>query len=102
MSINIDIRAKDLLIAQEIIKSLPEDIKVFVFGSRAKGTNKRASDLDLAIDAGRKLTKKELSNLENAFDESDIPYKVDIVDMQNISDSFKKIIEETKIPFPRN
>jgi|GEM_PF-5371300 len=51
----ITIRPKDLEIVRVILRAaLPAEAGVCVFGSRAKGTKKRAADLDLAIDAGRK------------------------------------------------
>lgn len=98
MTARIDIRICDLAIVQEILrKYLPLEAKVWVFGSRATWTTKNSSDLDLAIDAGRPLTRAENSNLADAFDESDLPYKVDVVDMQTVSESFKNIIERDKV-----
>lgn len=76
-----------------ILKSLlPPDAQVYFFGSRANGRAHRGSDLDLAIDAGRKLTHRELMALEDAFHDSDLPYKVDVVDVQTLSPSFLAII----------
>ena len=100
-SLPIDIRPHDLTIVQDILKTvLPTGTHVFVFGSRAKWTTKRSSDLDLAIDAGRALTRNEDVCLSSEFMESDLPYKVDIVDLHNVSDSFKAIINKNKIPLP--
>ena len=81
---------------------MPRDAKVWVFGSRAKWTTKDSSDLDLAVDAGRPLTRQEMNQLEDAFEESDLPYKVDVVDMHRVSDSFKTIIERDKVTLPLN
>ena len=80
---------------------LPTDVKVWVFGSRATWTTKRSSDLDLAIDAGRPLTRQEGFVLADAFDESDLAYKVDIVDFQTVAKSFKTIIERDMIELER-
>jgi type I restriction enzyme S subunit len=94
----IDIRSNDLKIVQQILAdALPKNAKVWVFGSRATWKTKRSSDLDLAIDAGRALTRNESSALADAFDESDLPYKVDVVDMHNVSDTFKAIIERQMV-----
>ena len=68
-----------------------------MFGSRAKWTTKDASDLDLAIDAGRPLTRAESNNLADAFEESDLPYKVDVVDMYTVSDTFRPYIEKERV-----
>ncbi len=96
----IEISSRDHVIVEKILHSiLSDEARVFVFGSRSFGTVKRSSDLDLAIDAGRKLTREEQQKLFDEFEESDLPYKVDIVDLNNVSESFKKIIDSTKKPF---
>ena len=59
---------------------LPEAAKVWVFGSRATGRARRYSDLDLVIDAGRRLTLDDFAGLTESFSDSDLPYRVDVVD----------------------
>ena len=76
---------------------LPPGVRIWVFGSRATGRARRYSDLDLAIDAGRRLTIDETAILREAFDECDLPYKVDIVDWQAISDNFRQIIDQERV-----
>lgn len=71
---------------------LPAAAAVWAFGSRVSGRARPYSDLDLAIDAGRRLTIDETSLLREAFDESDLPYRVDIVDWQAISPDFRSLI----------
>jgi predicted nucleotidyltransferase len=97
---NIDIRPKDLEIVQQILtQHLPSEAKIYVFGSRAKGTTKRSSDLDLAIDLGRRLVQKEEFALAFAFEDSNLPYKVDVVDLHAVSASFKNAIEGSLVEF---
>jgi len=72
---------------------LPPGAKVYVFGSRALGRAKAYSDLDLAIDAGRPLSLDESAALAEAFSNSDLPWKVDVVDWRTIEDRFRRIIE---------
>src|SRR5271155_6120617 len=72
--------------------NLPQTTKVWVFGSRATGRARRYSDLDLAIDAGRRLTLDEIARLTEAFSDSDLPYRVDLVDWHDIDDRWQKII----------
>ncbi len=38
--------------------------------------------------------------MPDAFEESDLPYKVDLVDLQSVSEPFKAIIERDKVPLP--
>jgi predicted nucleotidyltransferase len=93
MTIEADLRPEDRKIVLDILRAyLPATAAIFVFGSRAVGATKRASDLDLAIDAGGPLSHLQVSNLAEAFEESDLPYKVDIVDLHQVSDTFKEII----------
>lgn len=66
------------LILQHIRSNLGQSTKpeLFIFGSRAKGTHRNFSDIDLLFKA-RKYDKKALSQLD--FEELDTPYKVDFV-----------------------
>lgn len=80
---------------------LPDDAKVAVFGSRAGGPVKRFSDLDLVIEADQVLPLTLLSTLAEAFDESLLPFKVDLVDRRAVSDEFGAIVDATSLPFPR-
>jgi predicted nucleotidyltransferase len=71
---------------------LPANTRVWVFGSRATGRARRYSDLDLAIDAGRRLTLDETARLTEAFSDSDLPYRVDLVDWHDIDDRWRQTI----------
>lgn len=90
----IDLRPDHAEIIHQILKdNLEEGTSVFAFGSRANWTAKQSSDLDLAIDSfGEKLERKIKANLEDAFDECDLPYSVD-VDYNSISNSFREAIK---------
>ena len=76
---------------------LPQDTKVWVFGSRAKGRARLYSDLDLAIDAGRRLTLDERASLTEAFSDSDLPYSVDIVDWEDLDNRWRAAIAAERI-----
>lgn len=65
--------------------------KVFIFGSRAIGDNRKFSDIDLGIISKRKLPYMLISDLEEAFEESDLPYKVEVVDFSTVSKRFKEL-----------
>ncbi|MCB2055877.1 MAG: nucleotidyltransferase domain-containing protein [Geminicoccaceae bacterium] len=56
---------------------------VYVFGSRATGEARRFSDLDLAVDTDLSLLL--CGHLELAFEESDRPWRVDIVEYDALS-----------------
>ena len=92
------ISPQELNIVKTIFQNrMPSGIKVFVFGSRATGTAGKFSDLDLAIDANQTpLDFFKTAELREAFDESDLPYKVDIVDLNEMSKKFKSLIDRDK------
>ena len=95
----VDIRADHLEIVQDILRThLPAGVKVWVFGSRANWTTKDSSDLDLAVAGPSKLDYRVMADLEIAFEESDIPYTVDVVDLNAVSSEFREIVEVQKVP----
>lgn len=67
-------------------------VEARAFGSRVGGTPKDYSDLDLALVGDAKLESAVLENLREAFEESDIPFRVDILDWHAISKEFQKVI----------
>ena len=85
-------------IRQIVRKYLPEDTyKSFIFGSRANGTNRKFSDIDLGVQGPKALSPTEYIKIKNEFDDSDIPYRVDLVDFANVSDKFKQVSLSNKI-----
>ena len=85
------------IVLQVLAEHLPRGCKVWVFGSRATGRARRYSDLDLTIDAGRRLTLDEAAILRETFEESDLPYQVDIVDWHAIDDRFRGLIAAERV-----
>jgi predicted nucleotidyltransferase len=67
---------------ENIIKAsreLPEIEEVILFGSRAKGTHKKASDVDMAI-KGKDISEKTVKRLSARLNEElPLPYFIDIV-----------------------
>ena len=60
-----------------ILDKYPGIKKVILYGSRAKGTNTKRSDIDLVI-ADSQVDRVTLGNIEYEIEESDIPNLVDI------------------------
>ena len=79
---------------------LPGGFKVWAFGSRANWTTKDSSDLDLALEGAGSLDHKAMVGLEVAFEESALPYTVDVVDLNAVSQAFKQIVEDQRVPLP--
>lgn len=94
MKNKLDVRLEDLERVREILQQhLTPGAIVWAFGSRATGRARKYSDLDLIIDTGKPLSFEVLARLMSDFEESALPYKVDIVDRVTVSDSFLKRIE---------
>ncbi len=76
---------------------LHEPFALFVYGSRAKEQARPYSDLDLLIKADHKLPVEQRYQLKDAFEFSDLPFRVDIQDWYALSDDFKQNIENQLI-----
>lgn len=93
----IDVRPDHLRIVREVLhRHLPVGVKVWVFGSRASWTTKDSSDLDLALDGEAEIPRRSLSALEEAFEDSDLPYTVDVVDLKRIGERFRRIVTKQR------
>ena len=101
MTSPVDIRPDHLEIVRGILREhLPAGVKVWVFGSRASWTTKDSSDLDLALEGENALSHKLLGVLKDAFEDSVLPYTVDVVDIKTIGDSFRQIVKSQRAPLP--
>ena len=97
----VDIRPDHLEMVQDILREhLPAGFKVWVFGSRANWTTKDSSDLDLAVEGAGCLDHKAMVGLEVGFEESDLPYTVDVVDLNALSPGFREIVEGQRVLLP--
>ena len=91
----IHITEKDKTALIAILQRFVPKASIYVFGSRATGIRlKPFSDLDLAIDNHQPLQLHEELDIKEALDESNIPYRVDIIDLKTIDPGFLKIIEK--------
>lgn len=72
------------------------DLKVYVFGSRATGKNRRNSDLDLALKSKDQEINKKISKLKLQIEDSEFPYKVDIVNWDEILKEYFSAINKQK------
>ena len=97
----VDIRPDHLEIVWGILcEHLSVDVKVWVFGSRANWTTKDSSDLDIALEGKGKLSHKLLGALKDAFEDSTLPYTVDVADLNAVSHAFKRIVKEQRLALP--
>lgn len=91
---------EERIVRAVLLRHLPEGTRVYVFGSRATLGAKPHSDLDLLVEAAEPLALSTIAKIREAFDESLLPWKIDLVDRFTVSEAFGKIIDAQKIPFP--
>jgi predicted nucleotidyltransferase len=84
---------KDELVAL-VCKHMPSG-KIYLFGSRARGTHGPMSDVDIAIDAGKPIDPLLMSLIKEDIEESTVPFFVDVLDFQRLdADMQKTILDE--------
>lgn len=93
----IDLKPDHLVTVQRILAEHIPDCDVGAFGSRATGTAKPYSDLDLAVMGTHPLDWRVLGRLSEAFAESNLPMRVEILDWHAISASFREAISQDLI-----
>jgi uncharacterized protein len=79
-----------------ILVFLPKT-KIYLFGSRATKTHRETSDVDIALDNKEKVSRITISQIKDAIMAIDMPYDIDIVDLNNVSDKFKTLIKKTMV-----
>ncbi len=89
----IDVAPRHLRTVRHILARIVPGCEARVFGSRVSGTAKDSSDLDLAVVCEERLDFDTLRLLREAFEESDLPFRVDALDWHAVSDSFRGVIE---------
>jgi predicted nucleotidyltransferase len=90
----IDVLPHYLEIVAKILQKHVPECEVRAFGSRITQTAKPYSDLDLALVGKKKLVNKTLYALKDDFEESDLPFRVDVLDWYSISEEFREVIEK--------
>ncbi len=89
---------RDLETVRGILRKHVPGHEVWAFGSRVHGRNlKKFSDLDLAVITDEPLDPFVVADLKEAFVESDLPFKVDVLDWSTVNERFRTIIQAEHI-----
>jgi type I restriction enzyme, S subunit len=91
---HLEITPEHWAIVADILQQHLPDTTIWAFGSRARFAAKPYSDLDLAIVGDQALPLSKLASLEHDFTESDLPFRIDIVDWAATSEVFRDIIRQ--------
>ena len=88
----IDIHDENLSLIQSILKRHVPGYDVRAYGSRVNGDPKPHSDLDLIVMANEPIPPRTMAILKDDLTESDLPFRVDVVDWATVSDAFREAI----------
>ncbi|WP_428487287.1 nucleotidyltransferase family protein [Rhodopila sp.] len=78
----------------------PAGPRAWILGSRATGTVRRYSDLDVALEGNNPLGHAVLGQITEALSVSDLPFKVDVLDLRVTEAGFQAVIEPDMITLP--
>ncbi len=82
--------------AEIIIKYLP-DAKVYLFGSRARGTAKPYSDFDIAIEWKEKIHLSTMAKIREELDKLPTLKSFDLIDLKRVSGNFIETVRKTGV-----
>jgi predicted nucleotidyltransferase len=88
----LDLQPRHLHIVVGILAACLPGREVRAFGSRTNGTAGRFSDLDLLVLSDEPLDFAVLGRVRDAFSESDLPFRVDIVDSASMRGDWRETI----------
>jgi predicted nucleotidyltransferase len=76
-----------------IIHALIPDCKIYLFGSRARGTYAPTSDVDIALDAGIPITpRRKVGAVQEVLKGLYTPYTIEVVDLNSVTDTMRQLI----------
>jgi len=92
--------AEQLYLTEKLIRPLKEkNARVYIFGSRATNTQKKFSDIDILFIPNPKhpIPGHVLHQLLSEIEDSNFPYRIDLVNYLELAKSYKDRIEKEKI-----
>ena len=90
----LDLPDRQLEMVCDILQKHVPAHEVWAFGSRVKGTTRPYSDLDLVLVGEKETPVRTMNLLVEAFQESELPIRVDVLDWSTLSEAFRQIIKQ--------
>lgn len=81
----------------KIVSARLPSCRIYLFGSRAKGTQQSGSDIDLALETTKPIASDILFSLYHDIEESLIPVSVDLIDTQTASPELLQEIQKNGV-----
>lgn len=92
------LNADQIRMVRETLDSVVPGAEAWVFGSRATGRARPFSDIDLLITRPSRLSWSERAALRDAFDEGDLPFRVDVVESASLAPGFAERVYRERLP----
>jgi len=93
-------------ITSELVGYLVERLrprKIILFGSRARGSARQGSDIDLAVKGGNLPDFREERKLREELDRLAGIYSIDLVFLEKSDEAFRTMVEKTgKVLYEKN
>ncbi len=93
----IQLEPSELAIIKTIVKQYLPGKEICIFGSRTTSTYKPYSDVDLCVMGEEPLTLRQMAELREAFSESRLSMRVDVVDWASTTSEFRSIIQSQAV-----
>jgi predicted nucleotidyltransferase len=83
--------------ASVVRRHLPDSYRVFLFGSRATGTARERSDIDIGIEGPAPVPHEALAAIEEELEDAPTLYTIDVVDFKRLPETFRRFARQ-RIP----
>ena len=95
----LDMQPQHLALLRELLQQHLPHAEVWAYGSRVNGNGHEASDLDLVVRQPLDLKQEtpQLGEMREAFVESNLPIRVEVVDWARVPASFHREIEQAYV-----
>ena len=92
MNYGIDEESKRKIVA--VLSALFPQAEIYLFGSRARKTHSQWSDIDITLKEDKKISRYAIGEAVSMLGASNMPYKIDVVDFNSVTDDMRKSIED--------
>ena len=86
------ITLKEYNIIKTILEQYKNKYEFYFYGSRVRGNFRPLSDLDILVKSKNNIDLNDIDNIKNFFDESTLPYVVNL--SYELDEDFYKLIEK--------
>lgn len=75
----------------------PYPVRVYLIGSFARGDFRTSSDVDIVVIDSEILPPGKLAEVRECLDESNIPFRIDVVDWREVGEDFHRNVTKEGI-----